>query len=234
MFRKSIAIGLANLAIGGVLWQQPAQAQSVDSVVGGFLGGLTGSMLGGGNNNNNKESSHNKIKDEQRLIPYGLQPTSCNPGVVLIYVGRDQSICAFPTANYPAGTYRIHPDTLQLLSVGINQSNSSQQPPAVPSQLPTPYYPSTQPMQPWLFPLNAGGASLPTPSIIDNLNPHQYSVSPAIEVQIRNILSSRGISLASCGQSPTAIFMIGRYTACAFPSPNYPAGRYQIETQLPF
>jgi hypothetical protein len=70
-------------------------------------------------------------------------------------------------------------------------------------------------------------------AILNSYDPYS-PVSPVVETHIRGILAKRNISLASCSQTPLSIFQIGQYTACAYPSVYYPAGRYQVEASLPF
>ena len=159
------------------------------------------------------------------LSAFNLQRTRCKSGnFVVIAVQGIGQVCAFPTQNYPAGIYRLNPQTYEMHAVGV-----SQPPQALPVAVPPP--PPVLPGTPG--PLPVGGPATPSPSIMDSLNPY-HPVSPTIEVHIRGMLAKRGISLASCSQTPLTIFRIGRYTACAYPTPNYPAGSYQVEASLPF
>ncbi|MEM9136884.1 MAG: hypothetical protein AAGB01_06000 [Cyanobacteria bacterium P01_F01_bin.42] len=153
------------------------------------------------------------------LSGYQLQRTSCKSGSFVVISVKNNQYCAFPTQSYPAGIYRLNPDTFELHSIG-GSTGLVGTPPPPPVANP---YPS----------LPVGGPVVPSPSIYDNFN--QYNpVSPAHEVHIRGMLAKRGISLASCSQTPVTIFTIGRYTACAYPTPSYPAGRYQVDASLPF
>ena len=150
---------------------------------------------------------------------YGLQRAKCKSGNYVVITVERKEYCAYPTAQYPAGVYRLEPNTHQIYRLGGGN--------------PTVAQPPVLPLPP--APIPVGGPAIPVgqPAILNTHSPYS-PVSPVIETHIRGMLAQRGISLSSCNQTPLSIFTIGQYTACAYPSVNYPAGRYQVEASLPF
>jgi hypothetical protein len=149
---------------------------------------------------------------------YGLQRTKCKSGNYVVITVERKEYCAFPTAQYPAGVYRLEPNTHQIYSLGGAPQNAG-----------------GFPNGPSVTPLPVGGPAIPVaqPAILNTYDPYS-PISPVAETHIRGMLAKRGISLASCSQTPLSIFTIGQYTACAYPSINYPAGRYQVDASFPF
>jgi hypothetical protein len=71
------------------------------------------------------------------LSGYGLQRTKCNSGNYVVINVDKKEFCAFPTAQYPAGVYRLEPNTQQLYRLGgVNPIHSR---PYTPATLPTWY-----------------------------------------------------------------------------------------------
>ena len=175
---------------------------------------------------------------------YGLQRINCKTGNYVVITVERRQYCAFPTAQYPAGVYRLDPNTPQIYALGEGPTNGVDQPtvqpppPPVTGYPPTTGYPTTGYPPATGYPSTipaVGGTGIPVaqPNIVDNYNPYN-PVPSAVEIHIRGMLAKRGINLASCNQTPLTVFTIGRYTACAYPSINYPVGRYQVDANLPF
>jgi hypothetical protein len=69
------------------------------------------------------------------------------------------------------------------------------------------------------------------PSMFDNLNPNQ-PLPPNVAAGINVAMSGQGLSPAACNTNPVVMITINsRYTACAYPTATYAAGRYQMTLQ---
>lgn len=68
-----------------------------------------------------------------------------------------------------------------------------------------------------------------SPTIINVSNP-SYPVSDMLAAQIGASLASRGLTPVACSANPGVTVVIsGQYLACAYPTPQYPAGRYALQ-----
>lgn len=66
------------------------------------------------------------------------------------------------------------------------------------------------------------------PPMFDNLNPGQ-PLAPNVVAGINVAMSGQGLSPAPCSANPIVLITINnRYTACAYPTSTYAAGRYQM------
>jgi hypothetical protein len=157
------------------------------------------------------------------LAANGLVRTDCAPNVVEIRLNLEKSVCAVPTAQYPAGSYYFNEQGFAITRVGSSTAVSQptqqlstttvvvQQAPA--SSLPYGY---VQPVAP------VG------PAILNVSNP-SYPISDVLAAQISASLASRGLTPAACNVNPGVTVVIsGQYLACAYPTPQYPAGRYAL------
>jgi len=164
----------------------------------------------------------------QVLAMYGLIPTACNVGVVQVMVSIEQSVCAYPTSQYPSGTYFLNQQDFSLRPLGVPQ------PPVVPTPVPTPVVmPTPQPTVPPIY-----GPQGTTPGAVINLPPTGMSivvigspgqtVPPDISAQISASMAARGLTLVSCSANPPVTVTTGQYMACANSTATYPAGRYVI------
>ena len=92
---------------------------------------------------NPKPANAGTRKAERIMRSYGLSPIDeCTANVILVHI-ESEEICALPNHKYGPGTYRLHPDTFELIPFGIGdrQSENTQQPQR-------PYYPQPNYPQP--------------------------------------------------------------------------------------
>lgn len=147
------------------------------------------------------------------LAAQGLTKISCRANVVEIRLTPTQSICAIPTAQYPAGAYYFDERGFTIVPAARMQAPVPQ-----PSTIPTTY-----PTLPPGFVIPSQGAT-----ILDVSNPAQ-PISPVISSQISAVLSSRGLAPASCSGNPGVTVQVGQYLACAYPTAAFPPGRYVLQ-----
>lgn len=157
------------------------------------------------------------------LAANGLIKTDCAPGVVEIRLSLEKAVCAVPTAQYPAGSYYFNEQGFAITRVG-----SSTAVPVQPAQQPAQQTVIVMP-QPSSLP---GGFVQPVtpvgPSVL-NVNNPSYPVSDVLMAQIGASLAGRGLTPAACNANPGVTVVIsGQYLACAYPTPQYPAGRYAM------
>jgi hypothetical protein len=177
----------------------------------------------GGQNNNsgNSVSSDNKTL----LMQAGLQPADCVAGanIIVVYMPNGKQACAFATGAYPAGqAYRMNPNDFSLNPVGgrVNATNNQLPPPQPPvyvQQPPPPVY-VQQPPPPWF----------PTQLVMVTHNPSQ-PVPPPASARISAALASQGLQPAACGAGIVVFNVNNTYTACAYPTANFPAGNYRLD-----
>lgn len=166
------------------------------------------------------------------LASNGLIKTDCGPGVVEIRLSLEKAVCAVPTAQYPAGSYYFNEQGFAITRVGssiaVNQPTQQpstttvvvQQAPSAAANLPYGY---VQPVAP-VVPVAPVG-----PAILNVSNPG-YPVSDVLAAQIGASLASRGLTPIACNANPGVTVVIsGQYLACAYPTPQYPAGRYALQ-----
>jgi hypothetical protein len=222
----------ALVAASLVINAKPASAGSEEfwgSVLGGFLGALSGDNRGERQNYSSKEV---RTAAKQMLMHYGLNPIDeCTVNVVLVSIGSEQ-ICAMPNHVYGPGTYTVHPETKQLLAYGMTAQNSYQQPqPAVYPQQPQPTVYLQQP-QPAVYPQQPQPAvypqqpqptvypQQPQPTVypqtqqvisVTHQSPSSFAgnsafyrlsgqtISPPVLARLRSLLAGNNIAEAACG-----------------------------------
>lgn len=159
------------------------------------------------------------------LASHGLLRTECSPGVVEIRMSLEKSVCAIPTATYPAGAYYFNEAGYTITPAAT----------ARPATTPLPVQP-TQPTTVIIQTTTPGGylpggmvqPAVPGPAIL-NVSSPDYPVSDALVAQIGASLASRGLTPAACNVNPGVTIVVGGYLACAYPTPQYPAGRYALQ-----
>ncbi len=161
---------------------------------------------------------------ERVLAANGLVKTDCAPGVVEIRLNLDRSVCAVPTAQYPAGSYYFNEQGFAITRVGSSVAVTT---PVQPTQQTVIVMPTT-PTLPSGYVVPAQPVT-PVGSTVLNVSNPSYPVSDVLAAQISASLASRGLSPAACNMSPGVTVVIGgQYLACAYPTPQYPAGRYAM------
>lgn len=172
----------------------------------------------------------------QRLLSeLGLDPISCGSlgSEISVYDQDDHRTCARSSAQYPAGSYFFDRDTYSIRRLG---SAVAAAPAPVPAPAPvappaqTVYSPVPNPTYPYPYATPMPVAPVLGPTIFVSSNPG-VPVDPSISAQISASLAARGLSLASCSANPGVVVLVGGYTACAYPTPTYPAGRYSLTMQ---
>ena len=192
--------------------------------------------LGGGSSNNQGSNNSGGRPDHKTLLMQaGLQPAECVAGanIVMIYMPRGGTACAYPTAAFPAGAYRMNPSDYSINPIG-GQANQQQvyapppqpvygsptqpvyAPPPQPVYSPAPVYPPVQ--QP----------VYPSQPIMVTYNPSQ-PVPPPAYARINAALASQGLQPATCGAGVVVFNVNNTYTACAYPTANFPAGNYRLD-----
>jgi hypothetical protein len=157
------------------------------------------------------------------LAANGLVRTDCAPNVVEIRLNLEKSVCAVPTAQYPAGSYYFNEQGFAITRVGSSTAVSQ---------------PTQQPSTTTVVVQQAPASNLPYgyvqpvapvgPAILNVSNP-SYPISDVLAAQISASLASRGLTPAACNVNPGVTVVIsGQYLACAYPTPQYPAGRYAL------
>lgn len=155
----------------------------------------------------------------------GLVRTECAPGVVEIRLNLDRSVCAVPTAQYPAGSYYFNEQGFAITRVGSSTAVT----PSAPTGNTTVYVQPAVPVyvQPSL-PSGFVQPAMPSAAVLNVSNP-SYPVSDVLTAQIGASLAGRGLVPAACSANPGVTVVIGgQYLACAYPTPQYPAGRYAM------
>ncbi|MBI4781438.1 MAG: hypothetical protein HY785_08930 [Oscillatoriophycideae cyanobacterium NC_groundwater_1537_Pr4_S-0.65um_50_18] len=218
---------------------------------GDFLRGVFGNSSGNSGNSGNDDSRSSRRSSrssmDRLLAGQGLVRTECSPGVAEIWVSLEDSVCAVPTAQYPAGRYYFDERGFTITPVG--GSNTATQPATQPPyvyQTPAPvappyvHQPTASVAPPYVYqtttpvaPPSYGYSTLPvpapaaSPAILMVGNPSQ-PVSPDISAQISASLAGRGLTPVSCSLNPGVTVLVDQYMACAYPTPSYPAGRYTL------
>ena len=186
----------------------------------------------------------NDARLQRRLEDFfGLNTVQCGSRgrEISVYDQDDNRACARATDEYPPGVYFFDRQNGELRAAGGNRpaaSNSNPGNAATPPSNPQPmsgYTGAPTPgtvLQPggFVYPNGVQGsipAQVTGPSILVNNNPAQQ-VDPGIGAQIAASLQNRGLALAACSANPGVVVLIGSYTACAYPTPTYPAGRYAL------
>ncbi|HEY9295327.1 MAG TPA: hypothetical protein VIQ31_02935, partial [Phormidium sp.] len=178
----------------------------------------------GGQNNNsgNSVSSDNKTL----LMQAGLQPADCVAGanIIIVYMPNGKQACAFATGVYPAGqAYRMNPNDFSLNPVGgrANAANNQFQQPQQPVYVQQPQQPvyAQQPQQPYPTQMQ---------TVMVTYNPNQ-PVPPPASARISAALASQGLQPAACGAGVVVFNVNNTYTACAYPTANFPAGNYRLD-----
>lgn len=158
------------------------------------------------------------------LAANGLIKTDCAPNVVEIRLSLEKAVCAVPTAQYPAGSYYFNEQGFAITRVGSSTAVTTQ-PAQQPTQQTVIVMPQTTPSLPsgYVQPVSPVG-----PAVLNVSNP-SYPVSDVMAAQISASLAGRGLSPAACSANPGVTVVIGgQYLACAYPTPQYPAGRYAM------
>lgn len=194
-------------------------------------------LPGGSSNNQRSNDSGGRPDHKTLLMQAGLQPAECVAGanIVMIYMPRGGRACAYPTAAFPAGAYRMNPSDYSINPVG-GQQNQQQvyapppqqvyapQPQQVyappPQQIyaPPPVYP---PVQQPIYPTQVQ-------TVMVTYNPSQ-PVPPPAYARINAALASQGLQPAACGAGVVVFNVNNTYTACAYPTANFPAGNYRLD-----
>lgn len=165
---------------------------------------------------------------KQLLVQLGLQETKCTPGVVVLWIGNKPA-CAIANGKYAAGTYRLNPNDYSIVPVGTSaQVGGAQNDPKPQSGginntiVLTPAMGGAGAVYPYPMPI------APFPTVISSLNPG-VPVSPEVVAKINAAFSTQGLQPAACSATPVAVFSVGGYyTACAFPTANFPGGNYRL------
>lgn len=158
---------------------------------------------------------------ERVLAANGLVQTDCAPGVVEVRLSLNRSVCAVPTMQYPAGSYYFNEQGFAITPVGSSVAVTT---PVQPTQQTVIVMPTTPTLPSgYVQPVTPVG-----PAILNVSNP-SYPVSDVLAAQISASLASRGLSPAACNVNPGVTVVVGgQYLACAYPTPQYPAGRYAM------
>jgi hypothetical protein len=226
--RKVIAIGLlaGSFALVAGVGEVAAQNHSIPR---------GGSMPGSGSGSNSgtpptnpstpSNSSPANISGINRILAmYGLIPATCNVGLVQVMVSLQESVCAYPTSQFPSGTYILNQQDFSLRPFGTSNS-----PVPTPSSVPStqPSTPTLPPGWPQPAPTPSPAATPPSPPVIVIGNPSQ-PVPADISAQISASMAGRGLTPVSCSANPGVTVVVGSYMACAYPTSAYPAGRYTL------
>jgi len=155
------------------------------------------------------------------LAMYGLIPAACNVGVVQVMVSLQESVCAYPTSQYPSGTYVLNQQDFSLRPVGGTTTT-----PPVPQPVETtqPSLPGTWSPQGTIVPDSPASSS---PSIVVIGNSSQ-AVPTDISAQISSSMAARGLTLMACNANPPVTIVVNSYMACANSTATYPPGRYTL------
>lgn len=183
-------------------------------------------LPGASSNNQRSNDSGGRPDHKTLLIQAGLQPVECVAGanIVMIYMPRGGRACAYPTAAFPAGAYRMNPSDYSINPIG-GQANQQQVYPPVQQTV----YPPYPPVQPPVYP-PPQQPIYPTQvqTVMVTYNPSQ-PVPPPAYARINAALASQGLQPAVCGAGVVVFNVNNTYTACAYPTANFPAGNYRLD-----
>ena len=180
---------------------------------------------------NPKPANAGTRKAERIMRSYGLSPIDeCTANVILVHI-ESEEICALPNHKYGPGTYRLHPDTFELIPFGIGdrQSENTQptQQPYYPQPTQQPYYPQ-QPQQPY-YPQQ------PQQPIQETKNSsfHRLSgqpISPPALAMLKSLLAGNNIAEAACGTTSqqVTITVNNEFVICGHPNNRYTPGNYSF------
>lgn len=161
---------------------------------------------------------------ERVLAANGLVETDCAPGVVEVRLSLNRSVCAVPTTQFPAGSYYFNEQGFAITRVGSSVAVTTTAQPTQPTVIVVP----TTPTLPSGYVMPAQPVTPIGPTVLNVSNP-SYPVSDVLAAQISASLASRGLSPAACNMNPGVTVVVGgQYLACAYPTPQYPAGRYAM------
>lgn len=199
--------------------------------------GLTGSFVSPAYADNNRLV-------QRLLLEMGLDPLQCGTmgSEISIYDEKDDNrTCARSTAQYPAGSYFFDRGSYSIRRLGGEATATAPAASAQPAVTQPSYQTSNPTYQGGPYPGSYPGVGgtypplvMPTlalgPTIFVSSNP-SVPVDPTISAQISASLAARGLTLASCSANPGVVVLVGGYTACAYPTPSYPPGRYSLVLQ---
>ena len=198
---------------------------------------------------NPKPANAGTRKAERIMRSYGLLPIDeCTANVILVHI-ESEEICALPNHKYGPGTYRLHPDTFELIPFGIGdrQSENTQQPqqPSYPQPTQQPSYPqpTQQPSYPQLTqqpsypqqPQQPYYPQQPQQPIQETKNSsfHRLSgqpISPPALAMLKSLLAGNNITEAACGATSqqVTITVNNEFVICGHSNNRYTPGNYNF------
>ncbi len=246
------AITLAAISLG--INPKPVNAGD-DEFWGAVLGGTLGSLISGssggrsGGRSRNYSSKEVRKAARQMLLHYGLTPINeCTVNVVLVVVGNEK-VCAMPNHVYGSGTYRIHPDTYQLIPFGLSKPPVVHNPtvptypthnpyphrPTIPTHNPYPHRPTTPTHNPYPHRpvINVNNPIPSQTSSAANGSVYRLSgqqISPPVLARLRSLLAGNNIAEAACGATAqqVTITVNNEFVICGHPNRRYAPGNYSF------